>query len=124
MKHFIVIVSFKVPIAAIGEHLLRQHLALLQKGYESGYILLYGPREPEEGTMVLARVESRRALKPALEVDPLVVSGIASYDFMEFIPVRFPVSLQGWVDPLRFQQRAIPGPEAPSSGSPSEPSIS
>lgn len=102
MKHFIVTISFKVPTVSIGEHLIRQHLTLLQKGYETGYILMYGPREPEDGTVAIARVESRQELGSALAADPLMAAGLASYDFMEFIPVRFPTSLQGWVDPLGF----------------------
>lgn len=106
MKHYIVTISFKVPIEAIGEHLVKQHFEVLQMGYESGHILLYGPSEPENGTILVARVESRKELGMALAADPLANAGLATYDFQEFIPVRFPPSLQGWVDPLEFHQSA------------------
>ena len=105
MKHYVVTCTFRVPIEAVGEDLLNQHLAMMQKGYEHGYILLYGPLEPENGTLAIARVESPQALGLALASDPLLAAGIASYDFREFIPIRFPPSLSGWVDPLGFHQQ-------------------
>jgi len=108
MKQFVVIFSFKVPLESIGEQLMLQHLAHLRKGYELGYILLYGPREPERGTLAVVRAESRQALGTALASDPLLRTGIATYDFMEFIPVKYPSSLQGWVNPLEFHQTAPP----------------
>ncbi len=104
MKHYVVTISFKVPIEAIGEHLVKQHFDVLQMGYESGHILLYGPSEPENGTILVVRVESRKELERALSADPLATAGLAIYEFHEFIPVRFPPSLQGWVDPLGFHQ--------------------
>ena len=109
MKHYIVICHFKVPIQAIGEHLIAEHLALLQQGYEQGYILMYGPMEPEEGTLAIARVESRQAFAQALSKDPLLSTGIATVDFQEFIPVRFPKSLGGWVEPLGFHEQPSAG---------------
>lgn len=111
MKHYIVTISFKVPLETIGEHLIKQHFEMLQLGYESGHILLYGPSEPENGTILVARVKSRHELGLALAADPLAAAGLATYDFREFIPVRFPRSLQGWVDPLGFHQPDDPEPE-------------
>ena len=104
MKHYIVTCHFKVPIQAIGEHMISEHLALLQKGYEQGYILMYGPMEPEDGTLAIVRVESRLAFVQAMARDPLLSSGLATCDFQEFIPVRFPKSLVGWVEPIGFHE--------------------
>jgi uncharacterized protein YciI len=102
MNHFVVTFSFNVPVESIGEDLINQHLARLMKGYKLGYVLLFGPREPEDGTLAIIRAESRQSLASALASDPLLKTGIATYEFSEFIPVRFPTSLQGWVDPLGF----------------------
>jgi uncharacterized protein YciI len=102
MKHFIVIISFKVPIESIGEHLIRQHFEILQGGCELGHVLLYGPSEPEIGSIVVARVESREKLMEVLDSDPLWKHGLVSHEIREFIPVRYPATLQGWVDPLGF----------------------
>ena len=106
MKHYILTCHFKAPMHAIGEHLISQHLALLQEGYEQGYILMYGPMEPENGTLAIARVESSHLLAVAMARDPLVASGIATFDFLEFIPMRFPMSLGGWVAPIGFHEKA------------------
>lgn len=117
MKHYIVTISFKIPALSIGEDLIRHHHALLHAGFESGYILMYGPREPEEGTIAVARVESRKLIGAAMAADPLIAAGLATYDFMEFIPIRFPSTLQGWIDPLGFHEASAPvpgpGPEPP-----------
>ncbi|HNX31384.1 MAG TPA: hypothetical protein PKM35_07240 [Holophaga sp.] len=112
MKHYVVTCTLRIPIESVGEDLLDQHLAMMQKGYEEGYILLYGPLEPENGTLAIARVESPAALGRALASDPLLAAGIASYDFREFIPIRFPSSLSGWVDPLGFHPRGSQEPDA------------
>ena len=102
MKHIILTISYKVPVESIGEHLVKQHLEVLQRGYELGHILLYGPTDPENGLIIVGRVESRQELGKALASDPLLLSGLAAYDFREFIPVQFPAILDGWVDPLGF----------------------
>lgn len=111
MKHYIVTCHFKMPREAIGEDLIRQHLALLQKGYEEGYILFYGPMEPEVGTVAIARVDAAGLLGTTLVDDPLLARGMISVHFSEFVPIRFPPSLGGWVDPLGFHRQAKPDPD-------------
>ena len=107
MKQFIVIFSLKVPLEVIGERLMNEHFAHLRRGYDLGYILLYGPRDPESGSVAIVRAESRLALGLALLSDPLLRAGTATYDFTEFVPVKFPSSLQGWVFPLEFHPPGI-----------------
>lgn len=102
MKHFVVIISFKAPIESIGEELIQQHFEILKAGCELGHVLLYGPTEPGNGTIVVARVESHEKLMEILNSDPLWKNGLVSHDVREFIPVRYPATLQGWVDPLGF----------------------
>jgi len=104
MQHFILTCHFKVPIQDIDEKLMAEHLAGLKQGYEEGYILMYGPIEPGEGTLAIARVESRLSLARALAKDPLLTAGVATFDFQEFIPTRFPESLRGWVEPAGFHE--------------------
>ncbi|HWQ08427.1 MAG TPA: hypothetical protein VN436_04945, partial [Holophaga sp.] len=72
-------------------------------------ILMYGPLEPEDGTLAIARVESRHAFAQALSKDPLLSTGIATVDFQEFIPTRFPRSLGGWVEPIGFHEQRSAG---------------
>lgn len=102
MKHFIVIISFKVPMKSIGEELIRKHFEILQGGCELGHVLLYGPSKRDNGTIVVARVETRKKLLEILGSDPLWANGLVSHDVREFVPVRYPATLQGWVDPLGF----------------------
>lgn len=106
MKHYVVTCHFRMPYEAIGVDLIKQHLAILQKGYEEGYILLYGPLEPGHGTLAIARVDSPKLLGEALAEDPLLAKGMISFELTEYIPIRFPPSLDGWVDPLGFHRRS------------------
>ncbi len=102
MKHFIITASFKVPIESIEEGLIQEHFEILQRGCEQGHVLLYGPSRPEAGTIVVARVESREKLLEILNSVPLWKTGCVAIEIREFVPVHYPATLQGWVDPLGF----------------------
>lgn len=89
--------SLCVAPGSIGEHLIGQHHALVQDGYDRGVFLLYGALESEMGSVAIARAPSHQVLTQFLEEDPLLKEGLAAYDLVEFVPEVFPHILNDWL---------------------------
>jgi uncharacterized protein YciI len=87
MLHFVVEISYRVPLARIDET-LAAHRAHLQTGYEAGLLLASGPQVPRCGGILLARAPSREALEDFIERDPYRVQDLADYRLIEFQPVK------------------------------------
>lgn len=93
MKHFIVEISYLVPLARIQES-VPAHRAYLQRGYDAGLLLCSGPKVPATGGFLLARTASLEALQAFFAEDPFNTEQLASFVFNEFNPVR----RQGWAE--------------------------
>lgn len=97
MKHYIISINYTAPIKKIDE-LLQKHREFLQIGYDIGFILLSGPRNPRTGGIVLARAESLEELQLLFEKDPYYLNNAASYEFIEFNPVKYQQFLSDWIE--------------------------
>ena len=97
MKHFIVEINYTIPAEQLGE-VTNQHRAFLQGGYDQGWLLYSGPRVPRTGGIVLARAPSLADLQDFFKNDPYVLNNIATYQFVEFQPVKYNPILEGWVN--------------------------
>lgn len=97
MKHFIIEITFKVPIENFPE-IVTEHRAFLQTGYEAGLLLCSGPKEPRVGGMVVARAESLEILTDFFLNDPYKNNDVAEYRFIEFNPIKYQGFLQNWID--------------------------
>ncbi|MGJ7567274.1 YciI family protein [Variovorax sp. GB1R11] len=93
MKHFIVEISYLVPLARIQES-VPAHRAYLQLGYDAGLLLCSGPKVPATGGFLLARAPSLEALQAFFAEDPFSTGRLASFTFNEFNPVK----RQGWAE--------------------------
>ena len=96
MKHFIVEINYTVPTEQLGD-MTDQHRAFLQKGYDQGWLLCSGPRVPRTGGIVVARAPTLEDLQSFFANDPYKLSGMATYQFVEFQPVKYNPLLEGWV---------------------------
>jgi uncharacterized protein YciI len=96
MRHFVVEVTYTVPLARIDE-LLADHRAFLQTGYDRGLLLASGSQVPRTGGLILARAESRDALEAFFAADPYVRERAASYRIVEFVPVKHQAFLADWL---------------------------
>jgi len=92
MLHFVVEISYRVPLARIEETMLA-HRAHLQTGYEQGLLLASGPQVPRTGGILLARAPSREVLEEFIARDPYRVQDLADYRLIEFQAVKH----QGWM---------------------------
>jgi hypothetical protein len=108
MRHFVILFSFKAPRHLIDSRLLEEHLSNLRGGYDLGYVLMYGRRPFESGTLAVIRTEHAKAIGPLLATDPLIGSGLATFDFFEFQAEVYPATLEGWVNPLEFEEGGLP----------------
>ena len=96
MRHFIVLLQFKVPFETLGEAVPR-HRAFLQEGYERGLLLMSGPQNPKTGGVVVARAASLEALQGFFEGDPYKAERLAEHVFIEFTPVKWQTSVAEWI---------------------------
>ncbi|HQF60872.1 MAG TPA: YciI family protein [Anaerolineaceae bacterium] len=97
VKHFMVEITYTVPAEALSE-ILPKHRAFLQTGYDQGVLLMSGPQEPRTGGIVIARAESMSALKDFFKNDPYQINQVATYRFVEFVPVKHQPWLGQWVN--------------------------
>lgn len=96
MKHFLVDIQYTAPIEKIDE-ILPHHRAFLQTGYDRGYLLCSGPKNPRTGGIVIARAKSEEVLRNYFEQDPYWQNNAAQYTFIEFNPVKFQPFLENWI---------------------------
>ena len=99
MKHFVITLALKASREEIGPRQLMLHDNHFRAGYDLGLVLLYGPLNPSNGYLAIARSESARTLANFLAEDPLVVDHLASVEIREYQPIGFSESLRGWVHP-------------------------
>jgi len=96
MKHFLLEGQHLVPFAELG-HLVDEHHAFLQRGYDNGHFLFSGPHVPAHGGFLVARANSREELDTLLADEPFVREGKMRFTRVtEFNPAQFQTTLQGW----------------------------
>lgn len=98
MKHFIVFVHYIVPIERIDE-VLPFHRAFLQTGYQTGLLLMSGPRNPRTDGIAVGRAETLEEMIAFFKNDPYQLNGLATYEFYEFNPVIHQPLVKQWVKP-------------------------
>ena len=86
MKTFIVEITYRVPIEALGEN-VAEHRQFLKRGYEIGWLLCSGPMDSRSGGMVVARAPSQEDLERFFQDDPYRLKGLASHRMVAFDPV-------------------------------------
>jgi len=97
MKHFVVEINYTVPAEQLGD-VTNQHRAFLQGGYDRGWLLCSGPRAPRTGGIVVTRAPSLEELQSFFNNDPYNLKGMATYNFIEFQPVKYNPLLESWVN--------------------------
>jgi uncharacterized protein YciI len=84
---FVVTITYTAPLAQIDE-LVPAHRDWLDRGYASGLLLASGPQLPRTGGVLLARAASREELDAALAEDPFSKAGAATYQVVQFAPIK------------------------------------
>lgn len=95
MLHFVVEIAFTAEFSRI-EPIVPEHRAFLQVGYDRGWLLMSGPKNPRDGGIVIARAPSKAELETFFRDDPYAKAGVATYRFTEFNPVKRTALVESW----------------------------
>lgn len=96
MKHFLVDITYLVDLEKISE-ILPKHREFLQTGYNQNLLLMSGPKNPKTGGIVIARAENIEVIKSFFNNDPYNIEKYASYEFLEFDPVKRQEFMEEWI---------------------------
>lgn len=110
MKHFFVNVSLKASQKAIEPRQRLEHEMHFRAGFSLGLFLFYGPRNPPDGFIAVARAESRQTLDWFLKEDPILAEQMATVEILEFQPAAFKWLLNEWMHPIH-QEDGFAGDE-------------
>lgn len=99
MKHFLILITYKVDLTII-DSLLAQHREFLQTGYDNNLLLMSGPENPRTGGVVIAKANSLEEIKSFFANDPYYKNNAAEYDYREFNPVKYQKVLTDWITNL------------------------
>lgn len=86
MNMFCILVTYTKPISEI-EQILAEHRAYLQKGYDTGVLLLSGPQNPKVGGCIIGRFADKESAEAFTQSDPYYLNNAATYEIIEFSPV-------------------------------------
>ncbi|MDE1170169.1 MAG: YciI family protein [Verrucomicrobium sp.] len=95
MKHFYIEITYTAPLEVVAET-LGVHRDFLQTGYDQGILLLSGPMNPRTGGFIVGRGDSLEEFQAFMADDPFLKKNVASYRFVEFVPVKHQPFLQEW----------------------------
>ncbi len=96
VKHFIIKITYKVPLNKIDK-ILVEHRKFLQEGFSKGMLLFSGPQNPRTGGIVAARAKTTEEIKLFFESDPYKINNYADYEITEFDIVKRQPLLDQWV---------------------------
>lgn len=85
---FIVKVGYKKGIEEVDKFLL-EHRAFLEQGYQKNFLIASGPQNPRIGGIILSQLTDKQQLEDFLSQDPFSLYDIASYEIIEFTPVKY-----------------------------------
>lgn len=96
MKHYLLEGKHLVPFAEL-QHLVAEHHAYLQAGFDSGHFLFSGPQAPPQGGFLVARAKDREELDALLAAEPFVRDGKMVFARVtEFEAAQCQPFLSGW----------------------------
>ena len=94
---YVVIVTYKKSIEEVDQH-LAAHRDFLGLHYTSGKFIASGPQLPRTGGILLSKGKSKQEILDILKDDPFNILGIASYEVIEFNPVKYHEAFKQFID--------------------------
>lgn len=93
---FVLSVTYIAPIEAVEPH-VEPHMQWVSAGYERGWFLASGRKNPRTGGIILAK-GTREEIEAYLAEDPFVTGGVAEYEVTEVLFSRTAPGLEGLAD--------------------------
>jgi len=94
---YVVIVTYQKSIEEVDNH-LAAHRDFLERYYSSGQFIASGPQTPRTGGILLSKGHSKQEILDILKDDPFNILGIASYEVIEFNPVKYHKTFKQFID--------------------------
>ena len=93
---FVVLLHYEKNLKTVDAH-LQAHRDHLELGNQKNYLLASGPQNPRTGGIILSQLKEKVILDAFLREDPFVKMGIASYQIIEFTPVKYHEAIKALV---------------------------
>ena len=84
---FIIQLTYTAPISEVDKY-LQAHREFLDYYYKQGLLLASGPMKPRTGGIIIALTTDRGYLESILQNDPYFLADIATFELIEFTPVK------------------------------------
>ncbi|MDQ2993513.1 MAG: YciI family protein [Pseudomonadota bacterium] len=94
---FIILLTYVKSIDEIDSH-IREHRSFLDEGYQNNFFIVSGPRNPRTGGIIISQLNDRTQLENFLKNDPFQIHGLASYEIIEFTPVKHHRNFSGFIE--------------------------
>lgn len=78
--------TYIVPLDQVDRH-VEPHMAWVRQGYERGWFLASGRKDPRTGGVILAR-GNRAEIEAFVATDPFAVEGVAQYEITDIVLSR------------------------------------
>lgn len=95
-KLFVIFVHYQVELSKI-ESVLKEHRDWLQNGYNDGFLLASGPREPRDGGIIIGKFHSKKDAESFTHHDPFYKHNFAKYEIFEFTAVLHNAALKSFL---------------------------
>lgn len=83
----IVQLTYVAPLSEVDKY-LQIHREFLDYYYKQGLFIASGPKKPRTGGIIIAATQDKAQLETIFEQDPYYKAEIATYEFIEFTPVK------------------------------------
>jgi len=94
---FLLNITYTKPIEEI-DRALAAHRAWLGDLVDKKIVLFSGPKNPRLGGLIMLRVKTRGEAEALAAADPFAIAGVASYEVIEFTPVKCDPAFMAFVD--------------------------
>ena len=84
---FLILLRYKQPLNVVDQHLV-EHRQYLEAGYQKGYFIVSGPRNPRDGGVILSQLKDKQTITSVIHNDPFYLHGVADFEIIEFDPVK------------------------------------
>ncbi|GAA1907771.1 YciI family protein [Streptantibioticus ferralitis] len=96
---FVVDLTYTAPLERV-DAALADHVAWLEKQYDTGAVIASGRKEPRNGGILIVVAPDRAAVEALIATDPFSIEGVAEYRVTEFIATKTAPALERYREQL------------------------
>ena len=85
---FLIMLNYKKPIEIVEQY-LAEHRSYLDQCYAQNRLIVSGPRNPRTGGVIISQLNDRSMVEQMVQNDPFYIHGVADFEVIEFVPVKY-----------------------------------